>query len=101
MTAESHEITERSRKNESTILQGLQSAGQVHVAAAMGVSESTVSRMKSEGEIRRIGTLLAACGLKAVPKDYRCAKPEVIDAYLTIARAALNQANPHELTWDD
>ncbi len=100
MLTSSSYLTDRARKNEAAILQGLASAGQATVARELDVSESKVSRLKSDGEIRRIATMLAAMGLKVVPQSYRCAKPEVIEAAMVFARAALaNDSN--ELVWDD
>lgn len=101
MSIDSHDITERARKNESAILQGLASAGQATVAKHLECSESTVSRMKSEGELRQMAKLLAACGLKVVPQEYRCAKPEIIEAAMVFARAAMNHNDQHTLIWDD
>ncbi len=101
MSVDSHDISERTRKNFSTILQGLASAGQASVSRHLGVSESTVSRMKSEGELEDLAKLLAACGLKVVPQGYRCAKPEIIEAAMVFARAAMNRDDQHTLIWDD
>lgn len=95
----SEQQQERSRKNFSTILAALGRAGQVHVAAAIGVHESTVSKIKSD-ELERLAALLAACGLKVVPQEFRCAKPEIIEAALVFARAAMEQ-HSSSLVWDD
>jgi len=92
---------ERARKNEMAILRGLAQAGQRRVAECMGVSETTVSRMK-EAEIGRVGRLLAACGLKAVPVTMRCYRPESIQALLTLAQERLAQIEtPEQLVWDE
>ena len=100
MEALSGDIHERSRKNHSALLQGLSRAGQVRVASALEVSESTVSRMK--GDFQQLSKLLAACGLKVVPSEYKCAKPEMIEAALIFARAALEQTSKdNSLIWDD
>ncbi len=101
MSTDSHDTAERTRKNEAMILQGLASAGQRAVAGHLAVSESTVSRMKSEGELRQMAAFLAACGMKVVPQHYRCAKPEIIEAAMVFARAAMNQHDSSTLIWDD
>ncbi len=67
-------------------LQRLQEPGKAGaVAVAMGVSDSTVSRIKTE-RMEEVLTLLAHLGLKVVPADYKCVNP---DAYAFLTR-------PHE-----
>jgi hypothetical protein len=101
MTPDSHALAEASRKVTSIVLQGLARHGQVHVAQALGVSESTVSRMKTE-DIPRMAGLLVACGLKVVPAEFRCYRPDTIDALLTLARDRLEQVRTVEqLAWDE
>lgn len=92
---------ERARKNLSLCLQRLASVGQREAAEAVGVHESTISRMK-EGDLEKVCRLLAACDLKVVPGSYRCAKPEIIEAALVFARAAIEQTSRDQtLVWDD
>ena len=92
---------ERSRKNEAVVLQALASTGLTPVADSLSVSESTVSRMK-DVDVGRFSTLLAVCGLKVVPQSYRCAKPEMIEAALVFARAAMERVNNDDaMMWDD
>jgi hypothetical protein len=101
MSEESREAPERARKNLSALLTGLSRMGQVNVARELGCSEAKVSKMK-DGELEMFAKLLAACELKVVPTAYRCAKPEIIDAALVFARAALEQtARCQSLVWDD
>lgn len=76
---------ERARKNEQLILQRLASVGQVTAAAAIGVDESTVSRMK-EGKIQQFSELLAVLNLKVVPEGMRCFDPKDIDTLLHQAK---------------
>ena len=92
------QLEERARKNEAVILHGVHSVGLEAIAAAVGRDASTVSRWK-DTELHRLAVLLAVCGLKVVPIEFRCAKPEVIEALETLARAAINQ--PASLVWDD
>lgn len=85
-------IDERARKNESTVLHALAGVGQSHVAACLKMSESTVSRMK-DADIGRYSAFLAAIGLKVVPQSYKCAKPDVIAAALTLVKASMHNLN--------
>lgn len=99
MNALSPEQTERSRKNHSVILNGLSRIGQVHVAQAIGVSESAISKMK-ESDFFKFSQILASCDLKVVPSDYQCVDPEFMEAMVTISKRALNRAS-NQLVWDD
>jgi len=92
---------ERARKNEQSLLQGLARAGQRPVADALGVHESTISRMK-DGDIRRFAQLCAACGLKIVDERMKCYKPEVIESILTLAREHINEVRTaDQLVWEE
>ena len=85
MSTDSLLPTERARKNEKVILSSLADTGQAVVATAIGVNESTVSRMKS-GDIEQFSRFLAACGLKVVPVDMRCYPADEIEALRVLAR---------------
>ena len=88
------------RKNASSILRALASVGQVHVATALGVSESTVSRWKDK-EIDEMGQFLAVLGMKAVSANYKCYDPKSIDALLTLAKERMAQLEtPEQLNWE-
>lgn len=91
----SAEVETRSRKNQSTILRGLARVGQATVAEALGVAESTVSRMKDK-DIPDLAKLLAIAGLKVVPVAIRCYEPQQIGAILTLAKAYLASIDHHE-----
>lgn len=93
---------ERSRKNLSSVLKALASAGQRRVAEALGVHESTVSKMKSEGEFDRFCLLLAECGLKVVPIEMRCYPEKDLVAILTLAKRQIEQMDGvRSLAWGD
>ena len=63
---------ERSRKIACTVRKAVAEYGkQVALAAAMDVSESTVSRLQSE-TLDAFSSLLAHCGLKVVPAEKVC-----------------------------
>lgn len=67
---------ERSRKAFSSVLQSLSVAGkQASIAAAMGVSDSTVSRIKTQ-DLEGCIQFLYHAGFKLVPEDHRSI-PEV------------------------
>jgi transcriptional regulator with XRE-family HTH domain len=76
-------LNETARKSRAALLRGLASVGQANVANALGVSETMVSRWKSEGELDRIAALLDLCGLKATPRDHKCYPPDYVE-WLTL-----------------
>lgn len=101
MTALSPELEARARKNLATIFDGLSSVGQVNVAAALGIVESTVSKAKGD-ELPTAARILAAAGLKVVPASYRCVEPRRMEALLTLAGTELDRLRERpDLVWDD
>jgi len=90
---------DRARKNEKVILSALADTGQLVAANCMGVSESTVSRMKS-GDIEQAGKLLAACGLKVVPVGFHCYPEDEIEALRILARRS-DVLRADNLDWVD
>lgn len=94
-------VIEMSRKNERAILHSLADTGQARVSTLLGLSESTVSRMK-DGQIHAICQLISACGLKIVPAKYKCLDPIKAQAMVTLYEAALARiSNPIELLWGE
>lgn len=90
---------DRARKFESLVLQHLASTGQKPVADALGVNESTISRMK-EGGIANLCEMLAVIGLKIVPADMQCYRAEDIEPYIQIAKQHLERMqSARELEW--
>ena len=87
----SQEIEARSRKNLASILQKLGSTGQCKLAEALGVHESTVSRLK-DGEFERWAKALAILGLQIAPSDQKLYPQEQIDAFFVLIRARMNSA---------
>ena len=63
----------------------------MRVAELMGTHESTVSRLK-DGEIDRIGALLAACGLKVAPEGAALFEQATVRALQTLARIGVERA---------
>jgi hypothetical protein len=90
---------ERARKNEQVILQALAATGQNTVALAMGVNESTVSRLK-DGALGQAAAVLAHCGLKVVPAGMACFDPAYVEALKTLAEVGIRQQAP-KLDWSE
>jgi hypothetical protein len=98
----SAEIKERSRKNEALILNRLAAAGQVHAAAAIGVHESTINKMKEKGDFERTALFLAFLGLKVVPIEMKCYDPVQMDAIFALAKSRLNtMESASQLSFED
>ena len=80
------------------VLQRLQEPGTaVAVAAAMGTSESTVSRIKTE-RLEEVLRLMAHLGMKVVPADYKCVNPASYE-FLTTTHEKVMRMAPH-LIWE-
>lgn len=95
MATVSAEIAERARKNASAILRAVAAVKQVRVAELLGVSETTVSRLLSEGEMDRIGQVLAACRLKVVPETDPTVDADLLQSLAVLAaHGAQNVAKP-------
>lgn len=81
-------------------MQGIHRQGQVRIAEAIGVSEATISRMKSE-QLGQVAAVIAAAGLKVVPDSMRCYPAKKMNAILELARDHLNAVDDVEqLSWD-
>jgi len=79
-------------------LQALQEPGKASsVATAMGVSDSTISRIKTE-RMEEVLVVLAHLGLKVVPAEYKCVQPEA-HAFLTQTFERVQARAPH-LIWE-
>lgn len=82
-------------------MQATQDAGtQRNVAIAMGVSESTVSRIKTE-KLEDAIALLYQLGFKVVEQSRVCVDRPKYQAMVTIARAAMaDEDTACKLIWD-
>lgn len=90
---------EKSRKAHSLVLQAMQDAGTArNVAQILGVSESTVSRTKTE-KLEDALVLLYHLGFKVVPQEMRCYPADYVRALHVMARMHV-QNSPETLTWD-
>lgn len=89
---------ERARKTVQLVLQRMQEpATGIAVAASMGVSESTVSRIKTE-RLEEVALFLAVLGLKVVPAEFKCVNPDAY-AFLTATHEKVMRLAP-QLIWD-
>lgn len=81
---------ETARKSYSLFLSKLQEPGmQVAISAAMGISESTVSRIKTE-QAEQFFKLLAHLGLKIVESDWVCVNEITHNAMAHIVSRAMS-----------
>ncbi len=98
----SAEIQERSRKNETLILNRLAVVKQSVIAELIGVHETSVNKMKEKGDFARIALILAGLGLKAVPVAMKCYDPVQMDAIFALAKARLNtMESATQLSFED
>jgi S-adenosylmethionine:tRNA-ribosyltransferase-isomerase (queuine synthetase) len=91
MSPSSKSPAERARKYQGLYLQRVSGAC-AGIAAAIGCSEATLSRLKNE-HLETFCLVLAHAGLKLVPVEYRCFPEKEVDAILSLARAHLRRAN--------
>ncbi len=100
MAALSPTPDENARKIASAIFQGLSRVGQNQAAQALGVSDSTITRMKDD--VPKWAGLLSALGLKVVPTSMRCYEEKTLSAILELAHQRMEQIKtPSQLAWDD
>lgn len=76
--AEQPTPVERTQKAVSLVLQRMAEGTQAALAVSMGISESTVNRIKTE-RLEEVMLMLAHLGLKVVPADYKCVDRESYD----------------------
>lgn len=100
VTAElSSSPAERARKAYAAVLQSMQEPGtQRNVSQVLGVSEATVSRIKTE-KLEDAVTLLYHLGFKVVSSDMQCYPSDYVQALHTMARMQMQQGPT--LNWDD
>lgn len=87
----------------SIVLQRVQrDASQVAIATAMGVSESTVSRLLHPDTLEKVMSVLAHAGLKVVPVERVCVDPVMYQAMTSIAAKAMSDTTTAQrLVWGD
>jgi hypothetical protein len=94
-------VEARARKNEKIVLQRLADVGLEPIAQALKVDLSTISRLKN-GAISQVTAMLAVLGLKVVPIEFKCYRPEDIDPYIQLAKRHMRTVvSAHDLVDDD
>jgi DNA-binding XRE family transcriptional regulator len=88
---------ERAKKGMSLVLKRMAEGTQAALAVSMGVSESTVNRIKTE-RLEEVLLLLAHLGLKTVPTDFKCVDRESYD-FLVRSHTRVMEKAP-QLIWD-
>jgi AraC-like DNA-binding protein len=88
----------RARKITSTVLKRVHTGPtQSAIAAAMGVSESTVSRLLSE-HLDKLALVLAHAGLRLVDESAKVYPPEYVAALHVLAARHMRAGGADELT---
>lgn len=83
---------EKARKAFAAVLRATQETGtQRNVAQVLGVSEATVSRIKTE-KLEDAITLLYHLGFKVVSGDMHCYPADYVQALHTMARMQMQQS---------
>lgn len=96
----SQEHIEKSRKYESLIFHRITHTGQVHIADALKTSDASVSRLKDK--LPELTKMLAFCGLKVVPQEFKCYDPKDIEPYIQLAKQHMRGlGGAEELQWSD
>lgn len=84
---------EKAREYQSLILQQFAVIGQRAVANALDVSDSTVSRIKTE-QVESISLLLVALELKVAPEEWKLTCPQYLRAIETLAARGIGHEKP-------
>lgn len=66
----------------------------------MGVSESTVSRFKTE-QLEQVCSFIAHLGLKVVPTEYQCVDEKTFGAFQILWEKAMSQTSAARLIFED
>jgi hypothetical protein len=91
-------VAERARKAYASVLRAMEEPGTGrNVAQALGVSETTVSRTKTD-KLEDAITLLYHLGFKVVSSDMKCYPFDYMQALHTLAR--LHVEDGPKLEWD-
>lgn len=98
MAASSATPVEKARNAHSRVLQAMQNPGTGSaLAVSMGVSDSTVSRLKTE-HLEQVLVLLYQLGFKIVPGDHKCIDAATYE-FLTNKHAHVMRVAP-QLIWE-
>jgi hypothetical protein len=101
MSALSSSLAEKARKAHAMVLRTLQENGKAgSIAVALGVSDSTISRCKTE-QLEGAIALIVGCGFKIVPQSVTCFETAKVNALLTLAKGHLDGVETAEqLEWE-
>lgn len=86
----SQSIEALTRRNHTTILRAMALVSQKRVAELVGVSDTTISRLKDD-DLERLAAILAACNLVAQPNSFKSVDPDRLRALTILAREALDR----------
>lgn len=101
MSATTPTAAERARKAHVAVLRALQEPGrQAALATMLGISESSVSRFKTE-QLEQLCTFIAHLGLKVVPAEFQCVDPKTFQAFEVLFAKAMSQTTPGKLIFED
>lgn len=101
MSLLSHGPLERARKAHAKVLQTLQEPGtQVALAKAMGISESTISRIKNE-KLEDVLAFLYHAGWKVVASDRVCVDPGALDFMRRTTSRVMSQSELAAQLWEE
>lgn len=89
---------DRAKRYHSLALQRMASVTQTALSVAMGTSETTINRIKTE-RLEEVMLMLAHLGLKVVPESFKCVNPESYD-FLVRSHTRVMAKAPH-LIWDE
>ncbi|WP_294375864.1 hypothetical protein [Pseudacidovorax sp.] len=101
MSASSPTPAERARKGCVLVARALAEPGRAAaVATLMGLSESTVSRIRNE-RVDEVLLFLAHLGLKVVPSDFQCVDQKTFGAFQVLWERAMSQTSAARLIFED
>lgn len=83
-------IRHRAQKNHSVLLRAIAKVSGKRVAELIGVSETTMSGIRSD-QIERFAAVVAACGLKLAPATDETYDEDYISALKTLAVIGLGR----------
>lgn len=80
---------------ETLVRRQVMSVGQAEIARRTCKDESKISRLMN-GDLALFAQLLALCGLKVVPAEWRCADPDKIESVLKWAKIGMDSVKSAE-----
>lgn len=90
MSKLSTEQAAKANKSYTRILHALEKTGQSRVADAIDCDASKISRLKA-GELEQFCQILAVCGLKIVPTEFKALDRELVSAMLVMNQKLINR----------